>query len=64
MLNFFKSFLDFNEKQLQRYRKLVVEINALEDKARDLKDASVRLNSSATQVLRLSLWQSVLSNLR
>lgn len=38
MLGFFKSFLDFNEKQLKSYRKIVEEINNLEDKARDLPD--------------------------
>ncbi len=38
MLGFFKSLLDFNEKQVQKYRKVVEQINALEDKARDLKD--------------------------
>lgn len=39
MLGFFKSLLDFNEKQLSGYRKVVEQINELEDKARDLKDS-------------------------
>ena len=39
MLTFFKGLLDFNEKQLQRYRKTLEQVNALEDKARDLKDS-------------------------
>lgn len=38
MLGFFKRIIDLNEKNLFRYRKLVDQINALEDKARDLKD--------------------------
>lgn len=38
MLQFLKRFLDFNEKQIQRYRIIVDKINALEDKARNLKD--------------------------
>lgn len=39
MLTFFKGLLDYNEKQLQRYRKILTEINNLEDKARDLQDS-------------------------
>ncbi len=38
MLGFLKSFFDYNEKQLKRIREQVVQINALEDKARVLKD--------------------------
>ena len=52
MLNFFKGLLDFNEKQLQRYRKILDQINKLEDKARDLKDEDFPLE---TQKLREQL---------
>lgn len=42
MLNFFKKFLDFNEKELSRYKARVGEINDLEDKARALKDSDFK----------------------
>ncbi len=38
MLNIFKTFFDYNERELNRIRKAVTAINALEDKARVLKD--------------------------
>ena len=38
MFNFFKKLLDFNEKEISRLKKTVEQINALEDKARALKD--------------------------
>jgi len=38
MFKFFKKFFNYNEKELERIRKRVVEINQLEDKARNLKD--------------------------
>lgn len=38
MLNIFKKFFDYNERELNRLRKIIEEINVLEDKARDLKD--------------------------
>ncbi|GAB4218963.1 MAG: preprotein translocase subunit SecA [Candidatus Microgenomates bacterium] len=38
MLNFFKKFFDYNQRQVDRLRKKVEEINKLEDKARVLKD--------------------------
>ncbi len=42
MLNIFKKLLDFNQKQIDEYRLIVEEINALEDKARKLKDADFK----------------------
>lgn len=38
MFNIFKKFLDYNQKEVDRLKKRVAEINALEDKARVLKD--------------------------
>ncbi|MFA5769932.1 MAG: preprotein translocase subunit SecA [Patescibacteria group bacterium] len=38
MFNIFKSFFDYNQKEINRLQKKVEEINNLEDKARDLKD--------------------------
>ena len=38
MLNFFKNFFDFNQKEINRLKKRVEEINKLEDKTRHLKD--------------------------
>jgi len=42
MLNLFKQFFDYNAKEISRLNKIVAEINALEDKARDLKDADFK----------------------
>jgi len=39
MLNIFKSFFNYNLKEVNRLQKKIVEINLLEDKARDLKDS-------------------------
>ena len=38
MFNIFKSFFDYNQREINRLQKKVGEINNLEDKARDLKD--------------------------
>lgn len=38
MLQLLKRFVDFNEKQLHRYRVIVDQINVLEDQVRELKD--------------------------
>lgn len=38
MLNFFRRFFDYNEREVRRIWKKVEEINELEDKARNLKD--------------------------
>lgn len=38
MFNFFKKIFDYNERELNRLRKKVEEINQLEDQARKLKD--------------------------
>ncbi len=38
MFNFFKKFLDYNQKQIDEYQKIVDEINSLDEKARKLKD--------------------------
>ena len=38
MLGFLKKFFDYNEREVNRIRKKVEEINKLEDKARSLKD--------------------------
>src|SRR5437870_4536787 len=42
MLQIFKRFIDSNYKEQERYQKIVVEINALEDKARKLKDTEFK----------------------
>ncbi|MDO9027432.1 MAG: preprotein translocase subunit SecA [Candidatus Roizmanbacteria bacterium] len=39
MFNLFKNFFDYNQKEINRLRKKVEEINQLEDKTRDLKDS-------------------------
>ncbi|MEK7634102.1 MAG: preprotein translocase subunit SecA [Patescibacteria group bacterium] len=39
MLNIFKSFFDYNQREINRLQKKVDEINLLEDKTRDLKDS-------------------------
>lgn len=38
MFNIFKNFFDYNAKEINRLKNRVEEINALEDKARDLRD--------------------------
>jgi len=38
MLNFFKKIFDYNEREIRRIKKIVDEINKLEDKTRNLKD--------------------------
>ncbi len=38
MFNFFKKFFDYNQREVDRLRKKVEEINKLEDKVRNLKD--------------------------
>lgn len=38
MLNFFKKFLDYNQKQIDEYKIVVAQINELDEKARKLKD--------------------------
>lgn len=38
MFNIFKSFFDYNQREVNRLSKKVAEINLLEDKTRDLKD--------------------------
>lgn len=42
MFNIFKKFFDYNEKEVNKLRKKVEEINSLEDKARKLKDSQFR----------------------
>lgn len=49
MLKFFKSLLDYNQKEINRYQKKVEEINELEDKARKLKDADFKKETKALQ---------------
>ena len=39
MFKFIRRFFDFNQKEINRLKKRVEEINQLEDKARALKDA-------------------------
>ncbi|MCR4277345.1 MAG: preprotein translocase subunit SecA [Candidatus Roizmanbacteria bacterium] len=39
MFNIFKSFFDYNQKEINRLQKNIDEINLLEDKARNLKDS-------------------------
>jgi preprotein translocase subunit SecA len=38
MFNFFKKLFDYNEKELRRIKKIVYEINQLEDRVRNLKE--------------------------
>ena len=38
MFNLFKNFFDYNQREINRLRKKVEEINLLEDKTRNLKD--------------------------
>ncbi|MFA6005299.1 MAG: preprotein translocase subunit SecA [Patescibacteria group bacterium] len=38
-MGLFSKFFNFNERELNRYRTILVEINALEEKAKKLKDA-------------------------
>ena len=42
MLNFFKKFLDYNQKQIDQYQKTVDEINSLDSKVRKLKDSDFK----------------------
>lgn len=49
MFNIFKSFFDFNQKQINRLQKKVDEINLLEDKARDLKDSQFVIETRKLQ---------------
>lgn len=42
MLNFFKKFLDYNQKQIDEYQLVVDKINSLDDKARKLKDSDFK----------------------
>lgn len=42
MLGFVKNLFDYNQKELNRIQKIVDQINALEDNARDLKDADFK----------------------
>ena len=46
MFDFFKKYFDYNERELARLRKRVDEINALEDRARDLKDEQFRVETA------------------
>jgi len=46
MFNFFKKFLDYNQKQIIQYQKIVDEINFLDDKARKLKDEDFKKETS------------------
>ncbi len=39
MFNIFKSFFDYNQKEINRLQKKIDEINLLEDKTRNLKDS-------------------------
>ena len=38
MLNLFKKFFDYNQREINRLQKKVEEINLLEDRTRNLKD--------------------------
>jgi preprotein translocase subunit SecA len=38
MLKFIKKYFDFNEREINKIKKKVAEINALEDEVRKLKD--------------------------
>lgn len=42
MFNFLTKFFDFNQKEIARIQKKVLEINAFEDKARKLKDSDFK----------------------
>ena len=49
MFNIFKSFFDYNQKEINRLQKKVDEINKLEDKARDLKDSQFVIETKKLQ---------------
>ena len=54
MLNLFKKFFDFNQKELDRLQKKIEVINSLEDKARKIKnedfcEETFRLKKELTQ---------------
>ncbi len=42
MLNFFKKFFDYNQREINRLKEKVEQINSLEDKARKLKDTDFK----------------------
>jgi preprotein translocase subunit SecA len=49
MFNIFKSFFDYNQKEINRLQKKITEINALEDKARGLKDSQFAAETKKLQ---------------
>src|SRR5438067_1507308 len=49
MLGIFKKFLDYNQREIDRFQKRVNEINELEDKARHLKDSDF---AKETEILK------------
>jgi len=52
MFNFLKKLFDYNEKELRRIKKIVDQINQLEDKARNLKDSDF---SKETEKLKIEI---------
>jgi len=51
MFNFFKNFFNYNKREIERYQKKVEQINALEDKARVLKDADFVKETKKLKIL-------------
>ena len=49
MFNIFKSFFDYNQKEVNRLQKKIAEINLLEDKARGLKDSEFTIETRKLQ---------------
>ena len=49
MFNIFKNFFDYNSREVNRLTKKVEEINALEDKAKKLKDADFKKETKRLQ---------------
>ncbi|VVA43432.1 Protein translocase subunit SecA [Candidatus Roizmanbacteria bacterium] len=49
MFNIFKSFFNYNQKEVNRLQKKIAEINLLEDKARGLKDREFAIETKKLQ---------------
>lgn len=59
MLNIFKKFFDYNEREVQRLKKKVDEINNLEDKARTLQDEDFKKETEKLKKIIISGKQTL-----
>lgn len=64
MLNFFKKFLDYNQKQINQYQVIVDEINSLDEKARKLKDSDFKKETSKLREKASKGTQDTLKEIR